>query len=84
MIPLNAEATAMLRQSLVRFRPDLLPVVDSPDVVSVDEVLGNQLRGAVGEEFLRVGLKEDWEPNELGLKLEKLIDDIGRLFMPPH
>jgi hypothetical protein len=27
------------------------------------------------------GLKDDFEPNEYGLELENLIDEIGRLFL---
>jgi hypothetical protein len=36
----------------------------------------------VGLEFMRRGLADDDEPNELGVKLEHLVDQIGRLFMP--
>ncbi len=82
MLPLNDEMSMLLRKCLSSQRIDLINVVDSEEIVKVDEDLGNELRDAVLNEFLRVGLKEDYEPNEIGLKLEQLIDQLGRLFMP--
>ncbi|OQO95885.1 hypothetical protein IC801_07485 [Geobacillus sp. 44B] len=70
----------MLRQCLVANRPDLLWVIDSEELVRIDEQLGNELREAVVDELIRVGLKNDDEPNALGKKFEELIDQIGRLF----
>ena len=70
----------LLRQCLATNRPDLLWVVDSEEIVSIDEQLGNELREAVADELIRIGLKNNDEPNDLGKKLEELIDQIGRLF----
>jgi hypothetical protein len=33
-----------------------------------------QLREAVADALMQGGFREDWEPNELGLRLEGLID----------
>jgi hypothetical protein len=29
--------------------------------------------------FVRIGLRDDWEPNQLGLKIEDYIDKVNRL-----
>jgi hypothetical protein len=81
MIKLKEKDIDLLKNCLVNFRPDLLYVVYSKDLVVIDSILGNELRQAVGNEFCREGLKPDSEPNEYGLELESLIDEIGRLFM---
>ena len=81
MLALTEEMTCLLRKCLDSHRPDLLFVIDSSELINVDEDLGNQLREAVLEEFIQLGLKNNDEPNNLGLELEKLIDQIGRLFM---
>jgi hypothetical protein len=80
MLNINNEMLNLLRQCLVANRPDLLWVIDSEELVRIDEQLGNELREAVVDELIRVGLKNDDEPNALGKKFEELIDQIGRLF----
>lgn len=68
----------LLRECLESRRPDLLWVLNNE--ININETLGNELRDIVNEEFLEKGLNDD-EPNELGIKLERLIDEIGRCFM---
>lgn len=81
MLDLRHDSLKLLRECLYQHRPDLIHVIDSNEFVTVDEDLGNELREAVMDEFLRVGLNADSGPNEVGLRLEKLIDNIGRMFM---
>ena len=69
----------LLRECLESRRPDLLWVLNNE--ININETLGNELRDIVNEEFLEKGLNNDDEPNELGIKLERLIDEIGRCFM---
>lgn len=81
MLNLSNDKLELLRECLARHRDDLVTVIDSNEAIKVDEELGNELREAVLDEFLRIGLDVDNTPNEIGLRLEKLIDDIGRMFM---
>lgn len=81
MINLNEKMLKLLSQSLNYNRPDLLWVVETEEMIDLDEELGNELRDAVNDEFVRIGLKPNDEPNDLGLKLEELIDQLGRLSM---
>ena len=80
MIMLSKESLNLLKSCLIEHRPDLLWVIETKDIVEVDEVLGNKLRDVVGDELLRAGFDSD-VPNKLGLRLEALIDEIGNLFM---
>jgi hypothetical protein len=78
MLKLSADMLLLLRECLESRRPDLLWVLNNQ--IHINETLGNELRDIVNEEFLEKGLNDD-EPNELGIKLERLIDEIGRCFM---
>lgn len=71
MLKLSDKQLRLLRECLVQHCPDLLKVVDSDELISVDEELGNELRDAITDEFMCSSLRQDYEPNTLGLKLEK-------------
>ena len=60
---------------------DLIAKILDPNVNIYTLDFYNELRDIVGNEFTKSGLKQDSEPNEFGLRLECLIDEIGRLFM---
>lgn len=79
MLKLNQRMLELLRESLKSNRPDLMWVIQKEEVIDLTISLANELREAVGEELVKRGLKEDDEPNSLGLELEDLIDYIGRL-----
>lgn len=79
MLNLSSDKLELLRGCLRQRRPDLLYVIDSKESVTVNEELGFELRMAILDEFLDAGLKPDSEPNEVGLQLERLSDDIGRM-----
>jgi hypothetical protein len=50
-------------------------------LITLDHELGNELRDTVGDELIAKGFDENYDPNEYGLALEDLIDELGRLFM---
>lgn len=79
MIKLNQRMLELLRESLKSNRPDLMWVIEKEEIIDLDIPLANELRDIVGDELVKRGLKEDDEPNSLGLELEDLIDCIGRL-----
>lgn len=80
MLKLSDQSLKLLEYCLKENRPDLLWVIKENKDIAVDEVLGNELREAVGDELIKAGFNGD-VPNEFGIKLEELIDEIGRLFM---
>jgi hypothetical protein len=77
----SSKSVELLRTCLSVHKPELLYVIDSTEEIHVDRALGNKLRSAVGNEFCREGLLANSEPNEYGLELEDLIDELGRLFV---
>jgi uncharacterized Fe-S cluster-containing MiaB family protein len=79
MLKINVDMLLLLRECLKSRRPDLLWVLDNK--TNIDETLGNELREIINEEFLEKVLNNNDEPNEIGIKLEKFIDQIGRCFM---
>ncbi|MBS3994885.1 MAG: hypothetical protein KGZ33_03750 [Alkaliphilus sp.] len=69
MIMLSKESLNLLKSCLIKHRPDLLEVIETKEIVEVDEDLGNELRDAVSDELLTVGFDGDM-PNKTGLRLE--------------
>ena len=64
-----------------KYRDELVKQILDPAIENYTAEFYNTLRLVVSGMFCRVGLKEDVEPNDYGLRLEKLIDELGRLFM---
>lgn len=81
MINLKHQSLILLKKCLQEYSPSLIVVVENPCISEYTAEFYNQLRQIVGDEFVSKGLKENSEPNEYGLLLEKLIDEIGRLFL---
>lgn len=81
MLSLSDDMNRLLQECLLAHRPDLLYLVDSKDLFTVDEDVGNELREAVTDEFIASGLTSADEPNSRGIKLERLIDLIGGMFL---
>lgn len=75
--PLSADMMALLRRSVERHLPDLLPLVDRVGVSPLSEADREALRSAVLSEFLGDGLDSDDEPTSYGLQLERLIDALA-------
>lgn len=67
----------LLRLTVERHVPELLPLVDEVGKTPLNETDREALRGAVLSEFLRTGLDNDDEPTSYGLELETLIDALG-------
>ena len=80
MISLKTDSINLLYDCLRKQRPNLLWVLECKELINIDHNLGNQLRDAVGDELLIYGFNGD-EPNQYGILLESLIDEIGRLFI---
>lgn len=80
MLNINDQMMLLLRKCLVINRPDLLKLIDSEELI-INEELGNKLREAVLDELIKEGFNEKNEPNDYGMRLEELIDQLGRLFM---
>ena len=80
MINLSTDSVRLLSKCLLEHRPNLIWIINSEKSIEINNELGDELREAVSDELLSKGLNGD-EPNEYGLRLEKLIDDIGRLFI---
>jgi hypothetical protein len=72
----------LLREAIARQNADLLPLLEGlyEGSLSADEL--NELREAVAGEFLDSGLGPGDEPNERGLQLEDLIDELAPWNMP--
>lgn len=81
MINLTDDSFAILKKCLQKHNPKLIPIIENPNTTEYTEQFYNQLRNIVGDELIAEGFNKDWEPNDYGLELEQLIDDIFRLFM---
>jgi hypothetical protein len=68
---------ALLRRTVERQVPDLLPLVGTVGKSPVSETDREALRSAVLSEFLSSGRANDDEPTSFGLELEELIDALG-------
>ena len=81
MIVISKKFNKLLLKCLQIHEPSLSWIIETNKIIKVDEILGNQLRELVGDEFTLNGLNADYEPNKYGLELEDLIDEIGSLFL---
>ena len=81
MIKLSEKSLKLLVMCLERHNPSLIPFVKSSNNDNYTTDFYNELREIVGDELCDNGFQPSWEPNEYGLELEELIDEIGRLFM---
>jgi len=81
MIKLSEKSLELLKKCLENHKPSLIPVIESDTGSDYTADFYNELRDVVGDELCAKGFQQDWEPNEYGLELEALIDEIGRLFM---
>ena len=79
MINLPKESIDLLSKCIENHNKDLLYIIKSKEMIDVDYNLGNALRECVSDELIEHGFSND-KPNNYGTKLEKLIDEIGRLY----
>jgi hypothetical protein len=81
MIKLSKKSFDLLKSCLEKHNPSLISIVESSREDEYTVEFYNQLREIVGDELLAKGFNQDYEPNSYGSELEKLIDEIGRLFL---
>ena len=79
MADLKNEELIVVVQILSKWRPELIPTVLALRSETLSEELKNEIRAAIGHEFVTTGLREDDEPNERGKMLDNLIDRIWDL-----
>lgn len=80
MINLSENSILLLIICLEKHAPNLLTIVNDDTTIYSTKIY-NQLREAVGDELTSCGFNHNWEPNEYGIRLESLIEEIGRLVM---
>lgn len=82
-LPLNLlsdKQRNMLQHILSKHRVDVLNVpVKTIGLVPLEDDQRRQLQDILMDEFLDIGLGSDYEPNEIGLQLEDLIDVLNNL-----
>jgi hypothetical protein len=81
MIKLSENSLALLKSCLEKHNPTLIQIVESSGEDEYTVEFYNQLREIVGDELIARGFNQDYQPNPYGIELEKLIDEIGRLFL---
>jgi hypothetical protein len=69
----------LLRQAVCQHDPALGSRLDTLGSVALTEEEREALRKTVLQELLATGLDDADEPNERGLDLEAVVDDLGRL-----
>ena len=74
---MSPKIMTLLRLTVERHVPELLPLVDTVGQTPLNETDREALRGVVLTEFLAAGLDSDDEPTPYGLELEELIDALG-------
>ena len=81
MIKLKEESMEILKYCFKKYDDSLVERVENPNITDYTEDFYNQLRQIVGDELVARGFDENYKPNDYGIRLENLIDEIGRLFM---
>lgn len=79
MTCLNDIERGYLRAIVARHDPALMSLVEKIEVARLSDDEREALREAIADEFTRVGLQADGEPNTKGLELESLIDKLGHV-----
>lgn len=81
MIKLNNRSFILLKHCLEKHNPSLIPIIESSREDEYTVEFYNQLREIVGDELIARGFNQDYGTNPYGVELEKLIDEIGQLFL---
>jgi len=74
----NLSEIELIRQVILKRNSELLPLVDFVDHVPLTHDQRHSLRGLILEEFLEEGVNKEYDPNSYGLRLEEMIDYLGR------
>jgi len=78
MKELSDNSLFILKNCLKKRKPAWLATVETINKVKHEMKFYNELRQIVGDELIEEGFNGDYQPNEYGLKLEKLIDELGK------
>jgi len=81
MIKISEKSFSLLKRCIESRQPELIPLIESYVSSDYSDAFYNELREIVGDELCTYGFQTNDEPNEYGLELEALIDEIGRLFL---
>lgn len=76
---LSKKGSKLLHDILVRRSPELLSLSVFTQNGNLSDVERERLRETLSDEFCELGLKPDSEPNQYGLEIEHLIDEIGNV-----
>lgn len=75
---LDAQSRALLREVLQKRAPDLLSIAEDPAHL-ITESESDRLLLEIGQELVATGFDSNDEPNERGLSLERLLDNVNIL-----
>lgn len=81
MIKLSEKSLALLKSCLGKHNTSLIQIIESIGKDEYTVEFYNQLREIVCDELIARGFNKDYEPNQYGIELEMLIDEIGRLYL---
>ncbi len=76
---LRPEDLVLLRATIQKQQPELLPLLDLLGVQPLTEDQREALREALADEFVETGLMDDSEPNARGRHLDDIIGTLRRL-----
>lgn len=76
---LRPEDLALLRSTIQKQQPELLPLLDLLGVQPLTEDQREALREALADELVETGLRDDSEPNARGRHLDDIIGRLRRL-----
>jgi hypothetical protein len=72
------ELRPLFEEVVRKYHPELLDSVLSARAVQLTVKDRSEMRLSLGRELCETGLNKDDEPNKRGLRIEKLIDWLGR------
>lgn len=71
----------LLKTCVLKYKPTLLQLMDPVVLNNLTQEQGEALIDVVSDMFMLEGLRDDSEPNELGIQLDNLIDAIQSLYI---
>ncbi|MGF7142450.1 hypothetical protein HNQ56_000868 [Anaerotaenia torta] len=78
---LAQDSIELLKQCIIKHNDSFLWTLEQENESKITEEIYNDLREIVCDELMISGFDKDDNVNEYGVVLEKLIDDIGDIFM---
>jgi len=75
---LTDDQIKILQQILPKKDWELEDVIENYDKKNFPDWQTDKLCCLINEELMKKGLQSNWEPNDYGHKLEKLLDEVNR------